>query len=140
MNQYIASAAGLLVAYTLYSLVSSFVSNRQHARRAKELGCLPPPLRPYKYPLGIDTTRAVIQADKNHTVPSHFFEIYHDVGEKATWFQNALGTMMYFTCDPKNIQAVLATQFQDFEIGAQRRVNFFPMLGNGIFTSDGKAW
>jgi len=44
------------------------------------------------------------------------------------------------TVDPKNIQAVLATQFHDFSLGQTRRGNFFPLLGNGIFTNDGKAW
>lgn len=42
--------------------------------------------------------------------------------------------------DEKNIQAILATQFKDFDIGPVRRGNFFPLLGNGIFTQDGKAW
>lgn len=51
-----------------------------------------------------------------------------------------MGTVGYLTADPKNIQAVLATQFHDFELGKVRHDNFFPLLGNGIFTTDGKAW
>jgi len=65
--------------------------------------------------------------------------MYRDIG-KPTWTQNVLGTTAYVTFEPKNIQAILATQFPDFEIGSLRRSNFFPMLGNGIFTVDGKAW
>ena len=42
--------------------------------------------------------------------------------------------------DEKNIQAILATQFKDFDIGPKRRNNFMPLLGNGIFTQDGAAW
>jgi cytochrome P450 len=48
--------------------------------------------------------------------------------------------MNIYTCDPKNIQAILATRFQDFELGETRRQSFFPLLGNGIFTADGKEW
>lgn len=44
------------------------------------------------------------------------------------------------TTDPENIKAILATQFEDFELGPMRRGNFFPMLGNGIFTADGEGW
>lgn len=139
MSQYLTAAAGLLAAYVVYYLLSSFVSNRYHARKARDLGCQPAFERPYKYPLAVDLTYAVIQADKVQTVPDHFLQMYRETG-RTTWIQNALGTMAYVTADPKNIQAILATQFQDFEIGSLRRSNFFPMLGNGIFTVDGKAW
>lgn len=139
MNQYLASAAGLVVAYVVYHLASTFVSNRHHARKARELGCQPAYKRPYKYPFAIDLVLQVIQADKTQTVPDFFLALYKTIG-KSTWEQNVLGTWSFVTNDPKNIQAVLATQFQDFEIGPLRRGNFFPMLGNGIFTVDGKAW
>lgn len=139
MDQYLVAAFGLLVAYIVYSLVASLISNRHHARRARELGCLPAPRRVHKYPLAVDLTWALTQADKDKTVPAHFLELHRSMGV-ATWVQNALGSTAYFTSDPKNIQAVLATQFHDFEIGPQRRGTFLPMLGNGIFTEDGKAW
>jgi hypothetical protein len=51
-----------------------------------------------------------------------------------------MGTDMYATVDPKNIQAILATQFNDFSLGPSRRGSFWPLLGNGIFTQDGKPW
>ena len=51
-----------------------------------------------------------------------------------------LGSNFYQTFEPKNIQALLATQFSDFALGDVRRQAFYPMLGNGIFTADGKAW
>lgn len=44
------------------------------------------------------------------------------------------------TIEPENVKAVLASQFEDFELGPVRRANFFPLLGNGIFTADGEAW
>lgn len=140
MNQYIAAAVGLLATYIVYSSVSSFISNRRYARQARKLGCLPPFRRTHKYPLAFDLMQEVIQADRSNTVPTHFLEVYHSLGNVATWVQNVFGSTAYFTSDPKNIQAVLATQFRDFEIGPQRRGGFFPLLGNGIFTSDGKAW
>ncbi|PMD45815.1 cytochrome P450 [Hyaloscypha variabilis F] len=45
-----------------------------------------------------------------------------------------------WTSDPENIRTVLATGFRDFELGPVRRNNFVPVLGHGIFTSEGGDW
>ena len=45
------------------------------------------------------------------------------------------GSPTTFTIDPKNIQAVLATQFKDFGLGDMRNGNFNPLLGHGIVSS-----
>ena len=139
MTPYLAAVLGLLSTLGVYLFVSSIFANRYHARKARELGCQPAPERPHRLPLGLDLVWQILQADRANVVPTLFLDIYRDF-QHATWIQNFLGTMVYVTSDPKNIQAVLATQFNDFEIGEQRRGNFFPMLGNGIFTVDGKAW
>lgn len=38
----------------------------------------------------------------------------------------------YFTSDPKNVQAILATQFQDFDLGPVRNTIMGEVLGSGI--------
>jgi len=55
-------------------------------------------------------------------------------------FRTQLKFSSIFTVEPENVKAILATQFEDFELGHVRRGNFFPMLGNGIFTADGQDW
>ena len=47
---------------------------------------------------------------------------------------NGLFGRTLLTIDPKNVQAVLSTNFKDFQLGDPRRQSFFPLLGNGIFT------
>jgi len=47
---------------------------------------------------------------------------------------------MFFTSDPENLKAMLATQFEDFDLGPVRRGTMLPSLGDGIFVQDGKAW
>jgi hypothetical protein len=42
------------------------------------------------------------------------------------------GETWFYTFDPKNLQAVLATQFQDFQQPAARVGAFEPLLGLGI--------
>ncbi|KAI9647569.1 hypothetical protein NHQ30_003954 [Ciborinia camelliae] len=44
------------------------------------------------------------------------------------------------TSGPENMQAILATKFDDFELGPSRSQNMFELLGHGIFTSDGDTW
>ena len=50
------------------------------------------------------------------------------------------GDMILGTADPRNLQAILATQFKDFETGKRRRSQFYPILGKSIFSSDGAFW
>ncbi|ERF69728.1 hypothetical protein EPUS_09348 [Endocarpon pusillum Z07020] len=57
------------------------------------------------------------------------FRIKYPPGE--TWF---------YTFDPKNLQAVLATQFQDFQQPAARVGAFEALLGLGIFSANGPKW
>ena len=141
MNTYILYALSLSGIYLIYYTVSSILSSRYHARRATKLGCKPAYQRLYKWPFGIDLARDIMAADKAQTVPTFFVDLFEkELGERATWEQNFLGTPNFGTVDPKNIQALLATQFNDFCLGDTRRKNFFPLLGNGIFTSDGKSW
>ncbi|KAJ6105342.1 Cytochrome P450 E-class [Penicillium sp. IBT 18751x] len=49
------------------------------------------------------------------------------------------GNQGYLTADPKNVQAILSTNFEDWCLGA-RRPGLMPMLGEGIFTQDGCPW
>jgi cytochrome P450 len=69
----------------------------------------------------------------------------------ARWRSDQLGCFTYrlhnpfnsstvWTSDAENIRAILATKFHDFELGPVRRNNFLPVLGHGIFTSEGEDW
>ena len=140
MQSYLVGAFCLLSTYIVYYLLSSFLASRRHAQNAARLGCKDPPRRPYQLPFGIDMAQRVMKADREKRVPDMFTEVYEEMGRPATWSQYLLGADILVTVDPLNIQALLATQFNDFEIGHNRRANFMPMLGNGIFTSDGKDW
>jgi hypothetical protein len=140
MRSYLVGAVCLFSVYVAYYLLSSFFESRRHAREAARLGCKPPPRRFHLLPLGIDLAQRVMKADKEKSIPDMFLQVYEELGCPPTWVQYFLGVDNIVTADPKNIQAILATQFNDFEIGHTRRGNFAPMLGNGIFTTDGKAW
>lgn len=50
------------------------------------------------------------------------------------------GTRILQKVEPANIQAILATQFKDFELGRRRYNQFKVFLGKSIFSSDGAFW
>jgi len=53
---------------------------------------------------------------------------------------NLFNTTLVSTCEPENIKAVLATKFEDWNLGPARSANFSELIGNGIFTADGHKW
>jgi len=133
------AAAWAVGAFIIYNLGSTFLINRQHAAEARRLGCLPASVKRMKLPFGLDGVMRALKADRAKQFPNMLEDIYHEVGA-ATWSANTMGSHVLMTVDPKNIQAILATQFNDFELGPVRRGAMWPLFGNGIFTADGKGW
>lgn len=78
--------------------------------------------------------------------------IYHrDLDTWQKWFRphgpncktvavNILGMPLILTHDYENIQAILATQFEDYEKGPIFHEEWKPFLGDSIFTTDGDSW
>ncbi|KAL9095460.1 MAG: hypothetical protein Q9165_002331 [Trypethelium subeluteriae] len=145
MVQNFVVALGALALSVLYRVLSSFITTRRHAAQSRELGCQSPPKLRENDILGINTIKEVLAASKGKRVPDLLVERVKRVSTREgrrvdTYVQQQLLRQNVFTVDPKNIQAILATQFQDFGLGSLRRTNFFPLLGNGIFTADGEGW
>ncbi|EKG12102.1 Cytochrome P450 [Macrophomina phaseolina MS6] len=87
----------------------------------------------------------LLKADKEKRLPDYSQERVEHISERegrlVTTMQNTIaGEDSFFTIEPRNIQAILATQFKDFDFGPRRNGNFRPLLGHGIFASDGKQW
>ncbi|KAL4889353.1 cytochrome P450 [Aspergillus ambiguus] len=137
----------LLVLLAVLALVASlrfFSSYVHHTRNARSWRCEPAPFYPGDI-LGINTLREVLRALKENDLPRlvqrRFQRMCTREGRIVPTFNvSQLRRDAMFTCDPKNIQAILITQFKDFEVGATRRSILEPYLGHGIFTSDGEEW
>lgn len=139
MHPYVVVSLGAGVAFILFKVVSSTLTSRYHAVEAQRRGCKPPPKQENNWPFGLDRLRNVIRADAAKNFPDFLVEAFRAMGANTFEF-NIIGTSGYLTSDPKNIQAILATQFNEFCLGPNRRNAFMPLLGSGIFTQDGKAW
>ncbi|PMD42852.1 cytochrome P450 [Hyaloscypha variabilis F] len=124
---------------TIVSTACKIFIAHHYSARARDWECEDPIAQTNRLPLGIDQIWRSLQADKKGGVLALTSQRFQKL---RTWTFRAsvLGTSTIFTADEKNIQAILATQFNDFDIGPVRRGNFFPLLGNGIFTQDGHSW
>jgi hypothetical protein len=139
MPYFVSFATFLVVSYCLLLLIQHVKIYRSHLQRAEALGCQRASIKTHKLPWGIDHVIRLIKADRRGQVPEEVAKIFEEQNTD-TFEQTILGVAQFATTNPRNIQAILATQFQDFEIGPNRRHNFAPMLGVGIFTADGEKW
>lgn len=140
-------AGGILLSSILYVIVARIITSRRRAAKARKWECAPAPVQKNRLPLGIDQVQLALKADKAGRFPQLITQRFLEVGQTAgfgkpayTFKQTYLGQSGYTTADPENIKFVLAKGFEDYDLGDARRGNFFPLLGNGIFTQDGKAW
>lgn len=127
------------ISFVIYKIVSSIITSRRHAAAARRLGCVdPPPMKQSIFdPLGIKGVIEVLKADKEHRLLQYFkkrsdLNCDEQGNPINTLTQHLLGTKTVFTTDPRNVQAILATQFKDFGLGRVRNATFAPLLGHGI--------
>ncbi|KAG7042628.1 cytochrome P450, partial [Colletotrichum scovillei] len=90
---------------------------------------------PYKWPFALDLLKCQYDALPGGRLL-----------EFQTQYMNIAPTLRidilgegYIITDPVNIEAILSTRFEDFNLGS-RRMGLMPLLGEGIFTQDGPAW
>ncbi|PIG86239.1 hypothetical protein AARAC_004696 [Aspergillus arachidicola] len=130
----------ILLSVALAYVLHTIWVNISHRLRARRLGCKPAFVRPSRLPLGIDNLARSFIATRNQVLQNDDVAVYEELGRRPTWVQNVLGSWYHTTTDPENVKAILATQFKDFELGPLRFNLMEPLLGHGIFTSDGKDW
>lgn len=87
--------------------------------------------------LGIDIYLRVAKYSREHEWLNLIVED-HRVYQN-TFRASVLGQGFIITIEPENIKAVLSTKFQDFSLG-NREETLGPLLGKGIFNSDGETW
>ena len=133
-------ALAAVVAIVLYLSLIPY----QRRRKAQQLGCVEAPLVDFGF-LGYNNIKNMMRSADDRTFPEalvkrHFAVAQQEGRELMTWRYSLLGPQNIHTSDPKNMQAMLTTQFDDFSQGRMKRAIFEPLLGPGIFSQDGKAW
>lgn len=119
------------------TIVNGQRERRLEAALVSQYNCKDPVRLYYKWPLALDLLVEAFKADQAGDILSFFLSLIQRTG--TTFEQVLLGTRGVDTIDPKNLEAVLSAQFEEFGLGA-RSDNFRALLGHGIFTQDGAPW
>ncbi|KAL2831937.1 n-alkane-inducible cytochrome P450 [Aspergillus pseudoustus] len=118
---------------------------RRRQREADKLfgqqhGCQPIKSKlPYKWPLALDIFKKQYEALMRGNLLAYQAEYFEHSRVRYTFEVKLLGRIGYFTMDPRNLEVMLQSRFDDWELGNSRDA-ILPMVGNGIFTQDGHAW
>ncbi|RYP15355.1 hypothetical protein DL765_005746 [Monosporascus sp. GIB2] len=130
-------AAAILVTYVLCFRISLYIRAR---RFVKSHGCMPAKKAPSWDPIfGLDHFARLGRAAAEHRYLSYWDQrMFGRFGN--TFSINLMGKRLVFTNEPRNMQAVLVTQFADFDIGQRRRDISAQLLGVGLFNADGEVW
>jgi len=136
------SLAGLtgFAVFIFYLIISKVIDHVGATRFSMARGCKPP--RKFPQPeriIGLKLLRSMRVASKSSNSLQANLKRFETAGGD-TYQATVLGRTFINTKDPENIQAVLATNFKDFDLGQSRIKTFDPFLGKGIFTSDGAHW
>ncbi|KAL8789705.1 MAG: hypothetical protein Q9195_006702 [Heterodermia aff. obscurata] len=133
---------GSCIILTIWLLTKVFtfaLRSYQHRRLALEWECRPS--RKYYQldaPIGLGLLARIIQ----DFLSLRFLEAWQQrlTGLGHTFSFWLCGARTLITAEPENVQAILSTSLDDFEIGANRRAGFGALIGNGIFAADGAQW
>ena len=114
-----------VVAFVLYKLLIFINTRRRYALLLNKLGCKPTPVLPSTDPLGIRNILDVFDAASKGKLLDLITRRQDIVSQREgrtvlTYQLQFLRNWWYVTTDPKNVQALLATQFSDFELGPVR--------------------
>ncbi|KAI9766419.1 MAG: hypothetical protein M1840_006525 [Geoglossum simile] len=128
---------GLAAGYLLYVEIVLYLARRRFIR---ENGCKPPPRLPQADRiLGIGLLRENFRNIREKRFLRAIYNRFEMIGSK-TFTAVVGGECFISTVEPENVKHILAVQFKDFDIGYKRHRAFYPLLGNGIFTTDGHDW
>ncbi|KAF4627950.1 hypothetical protein G7Y89_g10205 [Cudoniella acicularis] len=106
----------------------------------RENRCLKPREYPHKDPiLGLDLFFMMGKAMRTGKMLETTQKLFDTYGK--TFKSNSWGTTVINTCEPRNIQTVLALSFKSFgKVKVQPEKQGGSLMAQGIFTADGPIW
>ena len=130
----------LLSFYGIYHLNWEFTVGTSRRRLSREYHCQPITKNAsHRFMLGLDSFWLTIKRFKSHTLLE--WRQAQFIGLKTNtiqlWF---LQKRIVITAEPDNIKTLLSLNFNSWGLGEDRKKGFAPLLGEGIFTTDGAAW
>ncbi|KAI9691013.1 MAG: hypothetical protein M1822_008633 [Bathelium mastoideum] len=132
----------VFIAAVLFNSLRSNQKERRFQKFAAENGCKPPYREESLLPWGISRFYEMMKTihDGGDILEDIVVKRFFENGKMTREGTGLLGKLSLNTIDPRNIQTVMALKFKDFEVGKRRHRAFRPLLGTGIFTTDGPFW
>lgn len=123
----------------IYYILSSIYLRWQQYQLARANRCEPVvgKIPTYDPLFGLDRIYRVHQLAQERTILHNSAKRFEDLGN--THRGQRFATPIVLTIEPQNVKTVLSLKFGDFSMG-DRLQTFGPLLGHGIFTSDGEDW
>lgn len=125
------------LAFITYKIWSNTKRRKLHSAIIAEHGCQSPPRLLNQRPWGIDRLEQIFRADAESRLMELF--LFHFRLWGTTLEQVFLSTQAFGTIEPRNLEAILGSKFDDWSLGLRNQV-MNPLFGSGIFTQDGDLW
>ncbi|KAI4271167.1 MAG: hypothetical protein LQ337_006202 [Flavoplaca oasis] len=129
----------LLSLTVIYRLYLGLKKRRHNQRFINNHACEPAKALPAKYPFGVDLLIDDLKNLKEHKVLETWQKRFQNL-ECTTFSAKQLHVQYLATTEPENIKSILATDFKSYSVGDVRKRGLRPILGDGIFTTDGTEW
>ena len=117
-------------------IVQRFLSRRKASRSH---GCFPPPSIPQRDPIfGLDVILQLfmaVQKGQRNMSMKQLFKVYGHTFQSKSWTSATI-----YTIEPRNLQAIFATDFTSWGVQPMRLFAFKPFVGEGIMCADGTFW
>ncbi len=111
----------------------------RRSRVIRKHNCKPPPAISQRDPFfGLDIVFEVLLSLRKQKRNASFEELFNKYG--STFKSRVYNTQKIFTIEPKNLQAVFATDFDSWGVEPVRLFFFEPFVGRGVMTTDGASW
>lgn len=130
--------------YVIYRAHWELTTGASRRALIKKHGCKPIKRNPdYNYfpnnVIGYRTLLENMAGLREHKFLEHIQNRYIRHGN-YTMAQRMVFTDLIQTIEPDNLKTMLALNFKDYSLGDRRTTALIPLLGRGIFTTDGAAW
>eukprot|EP00929_Paragymnodinium_shiwhaense_P027106 TRINITY_DN15987_c1_g2_i2.p1 TRINITY_DN15987_c1_g2~~TRINITY_DN15987_c1_g2_i2.p1 ORF type:complete len:499 (+),score=87.69 TRINITY_DN15987_c1_g2_i2:116-1612(+) len=86
----------------------------------------------------VGNTLAFLRAIRSGRHLDYLNDVHKELG--STTVYTGPGTQVVITCDPKNVEYILKSNFDNYPKGPHMQTRLDDLLGGGIFNADGDLW
>ena len=130
---------GSVIWVSVYYVYWQLTLGATRRRLSEKHGCKSTKKLPLLDPiLGLDLVRTQKKNRKEHKVLEAGMKRFDELGN--TFELKSMGRYITMTNEPENLKSIQSLQFKNWNLGTSRKIAFHPLLGHGIFTTDGAAW